>query len=189
MKKIAAILLLGIFVFNMFGYKLWLSYMEHKADISLETAMDNNQYNSSELISIKKALHLPYYNNTTAFTRMDGEVEVNGMYYKYVKCRIYNDSLELLCIPNAQKAKIIQAKEDFFKVTADIQKKNSEKNKSTQGNTFKKILSECIMDEPVAGGLADTIVSLQFPNDPAANLGLSHKRAAEQPPDTVLFTC
>ena len=58
MKKIAAILLLGIFVFNLFGYRIWLSYLENKANRSLETAMENNNYNSDELICA--ILNLPF---------------------------------------------------------------------------------------------------------------------------------
>ena len=115
MKKLAAILLLGIFVFNLFGYKLWVSYKVNTADQSLETAFDKNNYNEDELISIKKPINLPYYNNTKEFSRIDGEVEIDGVYYKYVKCRIYNDQLEMLCLPNTQKTKIKLAKEDFYK--------------------------------------------------------------------------
>ena len=184
MKKTAAILLLGIFVFNLFGYRIWLSYLENKANRSLETAMDNNQYHEEELVSIKRAIDLPYYNNTKEFSRLDGEIEVNGMYYKYVKCRIYNDSLELLCLPNAQKTKIVQAKDDFFKITADIQKKSTEKNKSNPGNSLKKMLSEFVKDDTkglYAAHYKMTILS--YPSFNNTILGILFKTSVEQPPD------
>jgi chorismate mutase len=183
MKKIAAILLLGIFVFNLFGYRIWLSYLENKANRSLETAMENNKYNPEELISIKQSINLPYYNNTKEFSRMDGEVEVNGVYYKYVKCRIYNDSLELLCLPNAQKTNIANAKDDFFKVTADIQKRATEKNKSNSGNTLKKMLSEFVTDDIKAIYAVHAMTTLPYPNHHTTNLGMLHKTSVEQPPD------
>jgi hypothetical protein len=187
MKKLAAILLLSIFVFNLFGYKLWLNYMEHKANLHLEAAMDNNQFNSEELVSVKKSLNLPYYNNTKEFTRMDGEIEVNGTFYKYVKCRIYNDSLELLCLPDMQKTKLVQAKDDFFKITADIQKKTSEKNKSNPVNTLKKMLGDFVANE---SGWMDALcktTALSYSSFNTDQQGDLHKRFVEQPPDTVTF--
>jgi hypothetical protein len=186
MKKLTAILLLSIFVFNLFGYKLWLNYMERKADQHLEMAMDNNQYNPEELVSVKKSLHLPYYNNTKEFTRMDGEIEVDGTFYKYVKCRIYNDSLELLCLPNTQKTKLVQAKEDFFKITADIQKKNSEKNKSNS-NSLKKMLSDFVAFDAVDEDLISPRSALSYAFLQTPHLGDLYKRFVEQPPDNSLL--
>lgn len=186
MKKLAAILLLGIFAFNLFGYRLWLNYMECEANRHLEAAMDNNQYNPEELVAVKKPINLPYYNNTKEFTRMDGEIEVNGIFYKYVKCRIYNDSLELLCLPNTQKTKLVQAKDDFFKITADIQKKTSEKNKSNPVNTLKKVPGDFIVDEPASAADVYTAGAL-YSSFNTKQPGDSHKRFLEQPPDTAAF--
>ena len=104
MRKLAAIALLSIFTFNMMGYQLVYNYLSGKSDTALELALDAKAYNDDELISIKQPTNLPYYNNTKEFQRVDGEVEIDGVEYKYVKCRIYQDSLEMLCLPN--KAKI-----------------------------------------------------------------------------------
>jgi hypothetical protein len=189
MKKIAAILLLGIFVFNMFGYKIWLSYMEDKDNSTLQAALDNGQFQGEELITVKTPINLPYYNNTKEFSRMDGEVEINGMYYKYVKGRIYNDSLELVCLPNPQKTKMVQAKDDFFKATADIQKKSSEKNKSNSSNTLKKMLSEFVSGEARETYLENTIITLSYLSEYNTNLGMLHKSTVEQPPDITSNFC
>ena len=183
MKKLAAILLLGIFMFNLFGYKVWLSFLEDRASRNLEMAMENNEFNHEELISIKTPINLPYYNNTKEFSRLDGEIEVKGVYYKYVQCRIYNDSLELLCLPNAQKTKFAQAKDDFFKVTADIQKKSTEKNKANSGNTLKKMLSEFVMDQTSALYAVHTNSTLPYPTYNNSNIGMLHKTSVEKPPD------
>ena len=184
MKKIAAILLLGIFAFNLFGYRLWVSYKINVVNQSLEVAIDKNNYNDNELISIKKSIDLPYYNNTKDFSRIDGEVEIDGMYYKYVKCRIYNDSLEMLCLPNTQKTKIKQAKDDFYKVVADVQKNAEGKSKSNSGNTLKKMLSEFEEYAVYKLNNGSKILSSNyyFPLY-NSNLGVLHKTTVEQPPD------
>ena len=101
--------------------------MVSNANQSLEAALDDNKYNENELISIKKAIHLPYYNNTRDFTRTYGEVEMNGVFYKYVKSRIYNDSLEMLCIPNTSKQQLLNSKDNFTQAIFDLQKDANKK--------------------------------------------------------------
>jgi len=186
MKKLAAILLLGIFVFNLFGYKLLVSFMVNNANQSLEAALDKQKYNEDDLITIKKAIHLPYYNNTKDFTRSYGEVEMNGVLYKYVKSRIYNDSLEMLCIPNISKQQILQSKDNFTQAGFDLQK---ETNKKATGSgkliSFVKLLSEYVKhSEWNTAGSCTTTIALQNTSYYNANSGSLHKATIEQPPDT-----
>jgi hypothetical protein len=100
-KRIIAILLIAILLFNWVGYQLYTAIMEQRADNTLIASLDENNYTESELISIKvPAVHLSYYVNTKEFERVDGKVEIAGVQYNYVKRRYINDSLELMCIPN-----------------------------------------------------------------------------------------
>jgi hypothetical protein len=122
LKKIIPILLLALFLFNSFGYRLLISYFENNADSQLEEQLDNNNYDESQLISIKVPItYLPYYNNSKTFERVDGRIEIHGTPFKYVKRRIYNDSLELLCIPNATAMKLQTTKNEIFKFVNDLQ--------------------------------------------------------------------
>ena len=125
MKRIAAILLMGILFFNWYGYKLLSFYLEGKANRQLEARLDEARYDESQLISIKvPSSHLSYYNSSTQFERVDGQIEVGGVQYKYVKRRLYNDSLEMLCIPNYAAMTIQTARNQFFQLVNDIQQHN-----------------------------------------------------------------
>ena len=125
------------------GYQLVYNFLSGKSDTALELALDAKAYNDDELISIKQPTNLPYYNNTKEFQRVDGEVEIDGVKYKYVKCRIYQDSLEMLCIPNKAKMKIEQSKNDYAKFAHDFQQdSNKEKKSSPEGKSSQKQLSE-----------------------------------------------
>jgi hypothetical protein len=85
-------------------------------------ALDNNEYKDSDLISIKIPVsYLPYYNNSSTFERIDGQVEIQGLQYNYVKRRIYNDSLELLCIPNQAAMNYKAVNDEFFRFLYDLQ--------------------------------------------------------------------
>lgn len=101
--------------------------MTEKADIRLESALDKNAYTNSQLISIKQATNLPYYQNNKDFKRLQGEVKMNGVIYRYVKCRVYNDSLEMLCIPNIAKMKIENSRDEFSKIANEFQQDNTKK--------------------------------------------------------------
>lgn len=142
MKKTAAILLLFIFTFNLVGYQLMYNFKASQADAALEQALDANQYNDSQLISIKQPINLPYYTNSAVFNRIDGEVEIDGTTYKYVKCRVYNDSLEMLCIPHVEKMKIQQSKQAYAKGANDFQQDNATKKSIPKSPSIQKQLSE-----------------------------------------------
>lgn len=114
MKQAAAILFLLIALFNLGGYRLLMGYLQNQANKELETKLDNRQYDRAELVLIKTPLQLPYY-SSSRFERVSGEIVVKGVVYKYVERRVYNDTLELLCIKDAQRTGLQQAKDEFYK--------------------------------------------------------------------------
>jgi hypothetical protein len=121
LKKLLTILLMGVLAFNWVGFRLFSFYLEARASRQLEAQLDNDRYDETKLMSIKvAAAHLPYYANSTRFERMEGRIEIGGIPYEYVKCRFYNDSLELLCIPNQVSMNIRAAKDDFFKRSNEL---------------------------------------------------------------------
>lgn len=140
LKRTAAILLLGILLFNWVGYRVFVSYIEDWENSRLEAQLDDNEYNESKLISLKvPATYLSYYTNSKSFERVDGQIEINGISYKYVKRRLYNDSLELLCIPNIASMQLQNAKSNFFKITNDLQ--NTSQNKKSNSHSVQKNFS------------------------------------------------
>ena len=134
----AAILFLAVLLFNLCGYRLVIDYLQQRHDATFTAQLDNEEYNNADLISIKTALSLPYYNASMDFERVDGSINIDGVQYNYVKRRIVADSLELLCLPNTGKQKLQTAKADFFKITNDLQRENGKKS----ANIIKAVLPE-----------------------------------------------
>lgn len=134
LKQIASILLLGILLFNWGGYRLLTNYFERRADIQMQADLDQNNYNQSDLISIKVSASLPYINSSEKFERVDGNIDINGVNYTYVKRRFYNDSLELLCIKNTARASVTNARDEFARLANDFVSNNSSK-KATSHQT------------------------------------------------------
>ena len=181
MKRLTAILLLGIFSFNLFGYRLVASLLETSANAKMELALDENDYTDNDLVSIKQPTNLPYYQNSKAFQRVDGEIEIDGVYYKYVKRRIFNDSLEMLCIPNTPKMKIMAAKADFSKLAVNDQQSDNKK-KSGSAKSFHQSVSE-FESLQQSGDFKLQSCSLDFFSKNTAFIKDSFTKSVEQPPD------
>lgn len=140
MKRAAAILLLIIFLFNWFGYRLLSDYLQHRADTQLESQLDQQQYNEASLIEIRIPLNMPYQNVSSDFERYDGDIEFNGIHYKYVKRKVANGELVLLCLPNENRMRLLSARDEFFKLVNDLQQ-SPDKN-STPTHSIKNPITE-----------------------------------------------
>jgi hypothetical protein len=130
-KRLAAILLMGMLFFNWYGYQLLSSYWQDRAERRLEARLDQNNYDESALISFKIPITtLDYYNSSPVFERVNGQIEIAGVRYQYVKQRIYQGSLEVLCIPNMASMQLKSASNDFFRQVNDLQQQNQGKKNS-----------------------------------------------------------
>lgn len=143
LKRLAAIFVLSLLFFNWYGYRLVSELLQKQSDVKLEARFDNNDYDESQLIEIRVPMHLPYHNDWTDYERYDGEVEIKGVHYKYVKRKVENGELVLLCLPNNEKQMLQSARDNFFKLVNDLQQPNSGK-KSNNGNSlaFKILFSD-----------------------------------------------
>lgn len=129
MTRIAAILLLTVFAFNWGGYRIVADFLEQRADKQLEAHIDNAEYDETLLFEIRVPLNTPYLaGNNTAFERYEGEVEVDGVHYKYVKRKVENGELVLLCLPNTDKNRFQNSRMEFFMLVNDLNSKDHSKD-------------------------------------------------------------
>jgi len=183
-KRIVAILLLSILLFNWVGYQLYTAIMEQRADKTLIANLDENNYSESDLISIKvPAVHLSYYVNSKDFERVDGRVEIAGVQYNYVKRRLFNDSLELLCIPNKKATQLKTAREEFFKLVNDLQHPGHAKKADQHAASFKCFNGEYYADQDQFKVQDQTAVSLKATDHYLLKIPTVYLSRAGQPPD------
>jgi hypothetical protein len=183
-KKFAAILLLGILMFNWIGYRFITSYLEDRSNTQLNARLDQNIYDESDLVSVKIPNNLPYTNNKD-FQRISGQIQIAGIAYNYVKMRVCSDFVEFLCIPNHDLTHMQTSKDEFFKLVNDLQQGNQQKKSENHPGTSKNFSLD----------FYTTINHLIQVNAPAmlADQGSFHNYAslipscytptAEQPPD------
>jgi hypothetical protein len=113
LKKLTVILLLGVHLFNIVGYKAFFQYFITSSDQQVLQRLDRDGYSDAELSEIKVALGLPYLTYRKSYERVDGEIVINGVHYNYVKRKISNDTLYLQCLPNFTKTKLSDAETKY----------------------------------------------------------------------------
>ena len=159
--------------------------MQQKTDKKLEARLDNHSYDESQLIELKIAIHLPYQTSWTSYQRYDGEITIDGVMYKYVKRKLANDTLYLMCIPNSAKMRLGVAKNNFFKISNDLANDTHSK-KSDSKSVFKNL--QTVYNEP------SFLSKINSPLPVHENLWLpegildlhnSFQISPEQPPDAI----
>ena len=116
---------MSILLFNWFGYKLALNYLQSRADHQLQTRIDLNEYDESQLLELRVALNMPYQATSTAFERHYGEIEISGKHYTYVKRKIEAGFLVLKCIANTAKDKIELTDKAVFEASNNLDQQNN----------------------------------------------------------------
>ena len=184
-RKIATILLLSFLFFNWVGYWLFISWFEHREAACAVARLDKEQYNADQLIVLKvSADGIPYSNSSTTFERTDGEVEVGNIHYRYVRKRLYNDSVEFLCLPDRESSRLHRVRNDLLRLTTGIPDnhgKSDSKGKTAQLllKTFWQEISVIAIDR-----LPVTPISVCITRESALCQG--HARIGKQPPRSVL---
>lgn len=102
--------------------------MQSSNDAYLEKKVDQNKYDESDLVTIKTKLNLPYYTSSDQYERAYGSMNIEGTNYQYVKRRVHNDTLELLCLPNHTNTKLQSVKNELTKSFAEGQASTPKKN-------------------------------------------------------------
>jgi hypothetical protein len=120
LRKIASITLLLILLFNIIGYRAWFYFAEQKADAAMESRLDKDQYDNSELLSFTIPLNDPYLSEQTSFERTAGEINLQGNTYKIVKRKVSDGNLVLLCLPDARKMVLKKAGTEFGTVAGGL---------------------------------------------------------------------
>jgi len=141
MRKSASIILLLILLFNMIGYRAWFYYAEKKADSAMEARIDKDQYDENDLVTLQIPLYSPYQLEQKTFERTNGEVNINGKTFKYVKRKVSDGNLILLCLADNHKTVLKNAKSEFGNGVNDLAgggKGSNRIQKSFSGNDYIK---------------------------------------------------
>ncbi len=119
LKKLVAILLFAILLFNAVGYRFMFNYFEQQTVTNLNQKIDANNYSDEQLKEISIPLNMPYYSDKE-MELVSGELEINGLHYQYVKRKIENNILHIWCLPNYQRNDVVAAKNGLAKTSNQV---------------------------------------------------------------------
>jgi len=182
-KKVATISLLLLLLFNFVGYRLLFYALQQQADKQLQTQLDNDAYNEEDLITITVPLSLPYLTNWKDFERKDGEITLNGKIYHYVKQKVYEGQLILMCLPDEQKMHLENAKDDFFKLANELMSSTSSKKPGSTPVVMKLVVSDYDKLQTSPNIICFNQISVFYINNFAATLQKGQHLTPEQPPE------
>jgi len=135
-------LFLTLLSFNFIGYRFWYYYAQNRSDRLLQTSLDKATYDSNELITVNVPLSMPYINDQSDFERVDGEIEIDGKIYRFVKRKVSEGQLILLCLPDYSKTHLQEAGTDFFRAVNDLAGNTSSPKDNHGTSSFKSIQAE-----------------------------------------------
>lgn len=114
-----------------------MDYVQQKADTHFEQKIDNKEYDVSALIEVRAPVNLPYQTDWKEFERVSGEITINGMHYKYVERKLEAGEMIYKCIPDENKARLVNARENFFKLVNDLQTQSQHQSEKQPAPSYK----------------------------------------------------
>jgi hypothetical protein len=106
LKKIAAILLLSIHLFDLGGYLLVHQYLIYRSDRFFNEQTAKNLYNKLDLVDVKIPISLPGIRSWKSYEPISGQIRFHNNAYNYIQMRVTRDTLFLKCVPNYRATKL-----------------------------------------------------------------------------------
>lgn len=119
MRKITAIFLTLILLFNMLGFYGVFVGVKYQNKQTLIQKLDVDEYDASSTVTLKIPITIPYATYSKEYERVDGEFEYQGEFYHLVKQRLDQDTLFIVCIKDTKSKQIHQALSDYVKTFTD----------------------------------------------------------------------
>ena len=174
---------MGLFLFNLAGYRIFFHLIQDKADAQYEYALDLKHYDEEKLITLKVDLDMPYLPENTNFERVDGEINVDGTVYKYVERKIHNGQLVLLCLPDEKKTKLKSARDEYFSIANNLVAQSNTKQSAPKSSHEKNVITDyeqCLFNYNI--DYLECDVSVERASNESSDLP-AHKSFRGQPPE------
>lgn len=167
-------------VFNLVGYRWLFNAFEQRATARLENKISTGNYSDDQLVEIKIPLNMPYFSDKD-YEEVYGERDWNGQHYRYVKRKVSNNVLYLLCLPNTEKTNIANVKNEFTKAVNDVP--GSNKGSEQKNNFLKLLTAEFKINETITAENNYPSLSLKFISRNASVTSLFSPLTEAQPPE------
>lgn len=119
LKKVVSISLTILFLFQFMGcYFLYIG-LSHQSKIALMQRLDIDDYDVAESITLKIPLTLPYGVDSKDYERVNGEFEHKGEFYKLIKVKYKQDTLQVVCLKDKKEKKLVADLHHYVNLSTD----------------------------------------------------------------------
>lgn len=119
-KKLIAILLLNVHLFNLGGYNLVFQYFIHQSEVQIVKEIYENKVDATKLVEIKIPVHLPNIHSWNSYVHDQGQLQLKGVYYNYLRYKVTQDTMSFICIANSVKTRLVNANLIIAKEISDV---------------------------------------------------------------------
>lgn len=119
-KKFIAILLLNVHLFNLGGYNLAFQYFIHRSEVQIVKEIYENKVDATKLVEIKIPVHLPQIHSWAGYVHDQGQLQLKGVYYNYLRYKVTQDTMSFICIANSVKTRLVKANLIIAKEISDV---------------------------------------------------------------------
>lgn len=155
--------------------------LQLNAERELSAKIDKDDYDESQLITITVPLSMPYLSDTKKFEKKDGVIALNGKIYHYVKEKISQGNLVLMCLPDTKKMDLQIAENDFIKNQIDLQN-NASKKSGGNNAAFKLVMSDYIKTDISSISFSNYILNKIYAENNFIYLQKGETQIPERPP-------
>jgi hypothetical protein len=120
LKRLFAILLLGVHLFTIGGYTLFFQYYINQSDVQIVKQIYDNKIDQSKFIELKIPVHFPTVQDETEYAEVIGQIQLKDAYYNYSRLKMTRDTMFLVCTPNTTKTRLVNANIITAKEIADV---------------------------------------------------------------------
>jgi len=100
LKKLIAIALLTVHLFNIGGPLAFHEYLVYESDKLFNEQIGENHYNIDDLVEIKVSANMPGVTDWKGYEKLSGRIQFKNSAYNYVKIKMTRNAIYLVCIPN-----------------------------------------------------------------------------------------
>jgi hypothetical protein len=118
---------LAILLFNSVGYRVLTHYLQQEADSRTQAMINAGEFRPSNLVELSVPLDLPYTTSWTGWEHFEGDIEIDGIHYRYVERKLEAGRMYVRCLPNTQKIQVLTARDEFSKLVNSFNKQTESK--------------------------------------------------------------
>ncbi|HEY5745593.1 MAG TPA: hypothetical protein VIU12_05935 [Chryseolinea sp.] len=152
MKRLFSFFFLLLILLNTIGYYEVLLFMEKQNYDKAVQKISGNENEISGNLLLKIPLASRFNEDDREYRKAQGEITVEGELYHFVKQKLYQDTLYIICLRDAKTSEVREALSDLSKTMADQNHKSGNTQKGVDVSFAKFYTLSTTVKEPIETG-------------------------------------